>query len=214
MQGNAGQLPPAAQDGPAGAPRVFVLPGEPVPVRLMNTIWADRSGVHDALTTTGDLRAWLAATHPGVGRPEPGSGDLDGFRALRDALRRLAALVTGDTRTAAASATVGIGQAVAEVNRAAAQAPTWPQLAYHSGDLCLAIGGDAAARRALSSIAQQAVGLLTGQDGMTLRACQAPGCVLYFIRNHPRREWCSATCGNRARAARHYRRHRNPPSAG
>ena len=35
----------------------------------------------------------------------------------------------------------------------------------------------------------------------------APGCVLYFIKDHPRREWCSTACGNRARAARHYARH-------
>jgi predicted RNA-binding Zn ribbon-like protein len=37
-------------------------------------------------------------------------------------------------------------------------------------------------------------------------ACHAPGCVLYFLKTHPRREWCSVTCGNRVRAARHYER--------
>jgi predicted RNA-binding Zn ribbon-like protein len=180
----------------------------------MNTIWADRSGVHDALTTTGDLGAWLAATYPGLDQPEPGPGDLDSFRALRDALRCLAALVTGDTRPAAASAITGIGQAVADVNHAAAQAPTWPQLAYHGGELRPTAGGGATpARRALSSIAQQAIGLLTGQDGIALRACHAPGCVLYFTRHHPRRQWCSVACGNRARAARHYQRHHSTPSA-
>jgi predicted RNA-binding Zn ribbon-like protein len=170
--------------------------------------------VHDALTTTGDLGAWLAATYPGLDQPGPGPGDLDSFRALRDALRRLAALVTGDTRPAAASATTAIGQAVADVNDAAAQAPIWPQLAYHGGELRPTAGGDATpARRALSSIAQQAIGLLTGQDGITLRACPAPGCVLYFTRDHPRRQWCSVACGNRARAARHYRLHHSTPSA-
>src|SRR6266851_2221676 len=40
--------------------------------------------------------------------------------------------------------------------------------------------------------------------GDQLRACHAPGCVLYFVKSHPRREWCSVACGNRARAARHY----------
>jgi predicted RNA-binding Zn ribbon-like protein len=209
----AGGSPPAAPGGLVTASRALVLPAEPVPVRLMNTIWADRSGVHDALTTTGDLRAWLAATHPGLDHPEPGPGDLDSFRALRDALRRLAALVTGDTRPAAASATKGIGHAVADVNRAAAQAPTWPQLAYHDGGLHRATGAGATpARRALSTIAHQAIGLLTGQDAITLRACYAPGCVLYFTRDHPRRRWCSIACGNRARAARHYHRHHTKPS--
>jgi hypothetical protein len=41
-----------------------------------------------------------------------------------------------------------------------------------------------------------------------LRACGAPGCVLMFLKDHPRREWCSNACGNRARQARHYDRTR------
>jgi predicted RNA-binding Zn ribbon-like protein len=190
-----------------------VLPGEPVPVRLMNTIWADRLGVHDVLTTVGNLRAWLAAIHPNEDEPDPDLGDLERFRVLRDALRRLAALLAGDTRPAAASATTGIGQAVADVNDAAAQAPAWPQLAYRDGGLHLATAGRATpARRALSSIAHQAILLLTGEDRVKLRACYAPGCVLYFVQDHPRREWCSTACGNRARAARHYERHHKKPS--
>jgi len=60
-----------------------VLPDEPVPVRLMNTIWADRNGVHDALTTPGDLRAWLAAAYPD---DKVRGADLARFRGLREAL--------------------------------------------------------------------------------------------------------------------------------
>ncbi|MFE9171012.1 CGNR zinc finger domain-containing protein [Streptomyces kebangsaanensis] len=41
-----------------------------------------------------------------------------------------------------------------------------------------------------------------------LRACTAPRCVRYFVKSHGRREWCKPSCGNRARAARHYRRRR------
>ncbi|MCB0944909.1 MAG: CGNR zinc finger domain-containing protein, partial [Mycobacterium sp.] len=57
-----------------------------------------------------------------------------------------------------------------------------------------------------------AVELLTGPAAVRLRACNAPGCVLYFVKTHPRREWCSEGCGNRVRAARHYQRtrKRNP----
>jgi predicted RNA-binding Zn ribbon-like protein len=193
----------------------LVLPDEPVPVRLMNTIWADRFGVHDALTTPGNLRAWLTAVHPDEDEQVPDGGDVERFRALRDALRRLAALLTDDTRATAASATAGIDQAVADVNHAVTQAPTWPQLAYRHGELHVATAARATApRRALSSVAHQAINLLTGEDRINLRACYAPGCVLYFVKNHPRREWCSTACGNRARAARHYRRHhKSPPHA-
>lgn len=63
--------------------------------------------------------------------------------------------------------------------------------------------------RTLATITAEAVELFTGERHSRLRACYAPGCVLYFVKDHPRREWCSAACGNRARAARHYRRHRD-----
>jgi predicted RNA-binding Zn ribbon-like protein len=52
--------------------------------------------------------------------------------------------------------------------------------------------------------ARESITLLGGPDAAKLRACHAPGCVLYFVKTHPRREWCSIACGNRARAARHY----------
>src|SRR5262245_63895605 len=83
-----------------------LLPGpdEPTPVLLMNTIWADRAGVHDALTTPSELSAWLKA----VGHRLFSGGDraaatiraidVDEFRRLRVALRRLAAELTHDTR--------------------------------------------------------------------------------------------------------------------
>ena len=41
----------------------------------------------------------------------------------------------------------------------------------------------------------------------TARAVLA--CVQYFVKDHPRREWCSAACGNRARVARHYTKRRD-----
>jgi predicted RNA-binding Zn ribbon-like protein len=61
---------------------------------------------------------------------------------------------------------------------------------------------------ALAQVAEQAVALLGGADATRLRACYAPGCVLYFVKTHPRRAWCSVACGNRVRAARHYQRAR------
>ena len=62
------------------------------------------------------------------------------------------------------------------------------------------------ATTALAQVATDAVHLLTGPDVPQLRACRAPGCVLYFMKSHPRREWCSEACGNRVRAALHYQR--------
>ncbi|MFJ5547937.1 CGNR zinc finger domain-containing protein [Streptomyces sp. NPDC093225] len=49
--------------------------------------------------------------------------------------------------------------------------------------------------------------LLTGDMRPQLRACLAPGCVFSYVKQHPRRAWCSAGRGDRARVARHYQRH-------
>lgn len=188
----------------------MLLPGEPLPVRLMNAIWADRSGLHDDLATVDDLRTWLVSVESENEGIVVGADDLAAYRSLRDALRRLAAHVTGDTREKAASPTAETSEAVAEVNRAVEAAPAWPRLELRGGDLQLSrpVGGSTAAR-SRSLIAAQAIGLLASPDSGELRACYGPGCVLYFVKDHPRREWCSTGCGNRARAARHYARHRS-----
>jgi predicted RNA-binding Zn ribbon-like protein len=189
--------------------RSWVLPDEPAPVRLMNTIWADRAGVHDDLRTTSDLADWLVAIGATDSPVRVTRDDLARARRLRDALRRIAALCTDDTRLAAASAVEDIDVAIAEINSLVAACPPTPRLALLDGQLV----GDTATvgplvTRALTAVAGEAIELFTGADSPKLRACQAPGCVLYFVRDHPRREWCSTACGNRARAARHYRRHR------
>ena len=193
----------------------LLLPGEPMPVRLMNTIWADRHGVYDALTTVSNLRAWLAAVWPGDDTLQSSNtGDLGRFRALRDALRRLAALLTGDTRPSAASAITDVGRAVSEVNQAAALAPAWPQTGLPTGPTSAGPGRTSQRRsRALSSIARDAIDLMTGDTRASLRACHAPGCVLPSSKSTRDGNWCSTACGNRARAARHYERHHKTRSS-
>lgn len=189
----------------------FVLPGEPRPVQLMNTIWADRGVVHDALATPGEFRAWLRVVCP---HDLVRGADLERFRGLRDALRRLAAVLTDDDRPAAASASTVARRAVADVNAAAALAPTWPKLVLRGGtvDQTVAASGPPG-DRLLTAIAREAIELFAGDGRAELRACRAPGCVLYFVHDHPRREWCSSACGNRARVARHYSRHHRKAAA-
>ena len=194
-------------------PTVLVLPTELRPVRLMNTIWADRHGVHEALTTPADLARWLTAT--GLTHTEPAvtATDLHTAVTLRDALRRLAALKTQDTRPTARSAMRNIDAAVHVVNETAAAGPCRNTLDVLGGRLRLRPTAPTADPTiALATVAAEAIELLTAPDAV-LNACHAPGCVLYFIKDHPRREWCSTGCGNRARAARHYRRHHPTPDS-
>ena len=186
----------------------WALPGEPAPVRLMNTIWADTAGVHDALTTPAALRDWLVTVYhrdPDAFR-DPRPDELAEAKLLRDSVRQLAAFSTDDPRPAAQSPVDSVDDAVAAVNRAVTQLPH-ARLVMQAGrlhrDRCTATSPT---RVALAELAHDSIDLLTGSGATKLRACQAPGCVFYFVRSHPRREWCSETCGNRARAARHYRR--------
>lgn len=183
-------------------PLGVLTPDEPRPVLLMNTVWASRSQVHDNLTTIAGLNEFV-----GFGAGEADEDDLLTFRTLRQALRGLAAVLTQDTRAVAEGR--DLGRAVEDLNRAARRAVEWPQLLEKDGKLVRHNEGEGSpADRAVAAIAAEAVELFTGESSAQLRACYAPGCVLYFVKDHPRREWCSPGCGNRVRAARHYRRNR------
>jgi predicted RNA-binding Zn ribbon-like protein len=194
-----------------------LLPNEPLPVRLMNTVWADRHGVHDDLTSVDRLRHWFALTGL-AGAAQLGPEDLAAFRRLRDATRRIAAHVTDDDRPSplagsvdAGSVDTGSGDLVAALSTLNADAATCspalvldeggrPTLRWHPGPR--------EADRSRAELALATARLLGGEEAGRLRACHGPGCVLYFRKDHPRRGWCSAGCGNRARVARHYERHR------
>jgi predicted RNA-binding Zn ribbon-like protein len=197
---------PTSSSAAAPARRTWLLSDEPLPVRLMSTIWADADGPHDDLRTPADVDEWLDAVGIDRGGVHATQGELVRARALRDAVRRLAAYVTQDGRPAAASAMTDVAAALDQVNSTAAELPA-PLLALRDGRLELgAPGGPSPVTTGLARAAEQAGGLLGGQDAARLRVCYAPGCVLYFIKTHPRREWCSVACGNRVRAARHYQR--------
>ena len=120
----------------------------------------------------------------------------------------VAAGITDHTRAVAEQLAEGtsIDDAVQTVNAEAAALPA--RLLRRSGRTTSAdrtSTSPVAAARAM--IAVDAVALLAGDpESGPLRACLAPGCVLYFVADHPRREWCSPACGNRARVARHYER--------
>jgi predicted RNA-binding Zn ribbon-like protein len=198
----------------AAAERSWVLSDEPLPVRLMSTIWADTEGRHDDLRTPADVDEWLDAVAADRAGAHATERDLVTARALRDALRLIAAHVTADSRAGLPAAPLtDVAAALDQVNATAAEVPA-PRLALRNGRLELgAPGGPSPVTTALARVAEQAVALLGGQDAARLRACYAPGCVLYFVKTHPRREWCSVACGNRVRAARHYQRARDRQGA-
>jgi predicted RNA-binding Zn ribbon-like protein len=154
-------------------------------VEFANTLRASRGKLIDGLPE------WAAKARL--------PADLERVTEVRDAIRALMRAVTEGGEIPAAKLDV--------LNSAAAAAPLWPEL---RDELTIAERTSADARQAtLAAIARAAIVLLgTPARRDALRACDGPGCVQFFIKDHPRREWCGPACGNRARAARHYRRHR------
>jgi predicted RNA-binding Zn ribbon-like protein len=173
----------------------------------MSTIWADRHGTYDSLATRAGTVRWVDGLHgrlvPGQTPSEPARQQL---RHLRDAVRRVAAHLTGDPRERAASPLSDVHSAIDQINTAATLVPVVPVLRL-AGDGTVSADRSLTDEGLVAALAASAVDLFSSAEAAALRACLAPGCVLYFIKDHPRREWCSAACGNRARAARHYARH-------
>lgn len=167
-------------------------------VDLLNTVWADRAGQYDELADARLASRWLGT--------DLSASATTRLRELRDALRVLAADRTADPRPVASAPgnrVAEAAEAVATVNAASALAPSWPVLVDGRAETRSQVPAD---QRVLGGLAADAIEFLA--SGPELRACLAPGCVLYFVKDHPRRAWCSTGCGNRVRAARHYARRR------
>jgi predicted RNA-binding Zn ribbon-like protein len=179
---------------------------EPLALELHNTLYAARGELIDGLESADGLSAWLAAIADRL--PEP-ARDADAsrhpeFLALRGAVRdALQAALEGEPVPASALEVINVAVGRAPVSPLAVVRPDGrlqAETRYHTAD---------ATDVALAALAADAIELLAGPDRERLRACGAPGCVLMFSKDHPRRTWCSAACGNRVRQARHYERVRH-----
>jgi len=176
--------------------------GEPLPVELHNTLYAVRGRRVDGLAGPAGLHAWLGALADRlpVKAGAVDAGRLPAFLSLRAAVREA---LRAEVERRAMS-----GDALAELNRASAHNPESLQLTQRGRTRASEVHRHATEVTdvVLGVIASTTIALVSGPRAGDLRSCGAPGCVLMFVKDHPRREWCSATCGNRARQARHYAR--------
>ncbi|MFD9325597.1 CGNR zinc finger domain-containing protein [Streptomyces sp. NPDC060065] len=171
-------------------------------------------GVADDLAEPTGLTAWVRA-HPDV---LPGSEAyvaddpaLIAVRDLRAAVRALFARAVRPAEPSPADAArlLPVPEALARLNAAAARTPTVPVLAWPDGADPVVRQEPQGGRPELTAVlAGAAIAFLASPDRQRLRACHAPRCVRYFLKEHPRQEWCKASCGNRARVARHHERHK------
>ncbi|MFE9747234.1 CGNR zinc finger domain-containing protein [Saccharothrix saharensis] len=181
------------------------LTGEHLALDLVNTRPVTGDGRTDLLDTPRRLAAWLAL-EPALqtGRATPTAADLAPVHAVREHVdAAVHALLHGARPPRAAL------HGLTEAMRAA---PAVPELGWDGSTVT------ATPRRAgrlgvrlAAHLAEAATDLLTDPAVGTLRQCEAEDCVMVFLPAHPRRRWCSPTrCGNRARVARYYQRHKTP----
>jgi predicted RNA-binding Zn ribbon-like protein len=179
----------------------FPLIGEPIALDLVNTRVRETGTDVDLLGAPPALDAWLAAE---AGRlPWSGAAsaaDLEAVRAVRGAIA--AVLTARRTNTSPPSRALRI------VNGALSGPGGVNRLTWASSGPREVLPARARRVMLLRALAMDAVRIVVGPDAELLRTCAHPECVLQFVARHPRRQWCSATCGNRARVARHYLRHR------
>nr|WSW69048.1 CGNR zinc finger domain-containing protein [Streptomyces sp. NBC_00995] len=138
---------------------------------------------------------------------------------LRQAVRALFAQAVSPAPPSPADAhrLMPADRAMTHLNTVAAREPVTPQLVWPTGGVpgtrLLSSEADPYVRL-LAALARAAIDFLGGPQREQLRSCTAPRCVRYFVKSHGRQEWCKPSCGNRARAARHYRRQRTAAEGG
>ncbi|MGI5161477.1 CGNR zinc finger domain-containing protein [Microbispora sp. CA-102843] len=189
------------------------LTGEPLALDLVNTRPRTPDGPVDLIAAVEGLRAWLGlqAGRLAGALPEGGEAQLtdDDLAAAVNAVHE----VREHAAAAIDQARLGLRppeDALRGLNSAQRAAPAIRELAW-DGAAVTAVprrDGPPGARPA-AALAEAVAELLTDPAVTTVRECAADDCVMLFLPANPRRRWCSAArCGNRARVARHYRRHR------
>ena len=173
------------------------LAGEPLALDLLNTQWLASGTPVDLLETQDGTQAWLqAAGIAAAPAPETRQALIAARQAIRDVLTQqdnTEALGRINTVLGHGRLRLSIDPPRSPAKTLEADGPAW----------------EPAVRAAVNLLD------LLEQAPERIRQCQHPVCVLWFYdttRNATRR-WCSmATCGNRAKAQRHYQRARQPPS--
>ncbi|GIH89534.1 CGNR zinc finger domain-containing protein [Planobispora siamensis] len=186
-------------------------------LEFVSTVRATRSGLTDTLSDVAGMTAW-AREHAAELGIDPGFTATEDLRRevveLRQAVRALFARAVAPDPASGADAhrLPGFAESLDLVNAAALAVPLAPRLEWPDEGAPVARTVPAAeaawSPRIRAALASSAIALLAGPERERLRTCPAPRCVLYFVKEHARQEWCSVGCGNRARAARHYRQHK------
>lgn len=169
-------------------------------VSFLNTAACPACGVGDAFPSPSGCRAWLRS-YLAVRCRAPSEAELGRLRRLRQALRDVVTAATNRRRPSV--------RALATMNAASRRFRPWATLTWKHGSWSLVHGGgtESPLDAALGELAHAATALLSGPENGKVRGCRGPACAHFPLARTRTHVWCSSTgCGNRVRAACHYRR--------
>jgi predicted RNA-binding Zn ribbon-like protein len=169
----------------------FRFDGGAICLDFAHTGGEGRYAVFETLHEPSDLGEWLAEPPLAAVMTVPvAAGELAAAKALRQAI-----WVVAHDRAAQRPLSVGD---VAIINRAAAAAPLVPELTADGTSAGWAT--PVRATQALSTMAREMIGLLSGPLSGRIRECASDDCPLVFVdSSRPgARRWCAMErCGNR-----------------
>ena len=181
----------------------MALPRDDLSLAFVNTrYWRGRARPTETLAAPGDLAAWWTA-ETGEKIPAPETAFFAAALELREGLHRVFAARAGEAVPPAAD--------VERLNAALAQAPPRRRLAWAGDGLDWHMEAAGAWEGVRARLLWSAADLLTGPRRARVRQCDNPECRYLFLdaSKAGNRRWCDmASCGNRAKAHRHYRRRR------
>ena len=199
-------------------------------LELASTIRHDGDGgVADDLATVEGTARWIQERRDLLAGSVPAEEPAEGFAVdedlrlaiieLRQAVRALFARAVSPAPPSPADAhrLMTADQAMTRLNTAAAREPVTPRIDWPADGVPVArlLSEESDPHiRLVAALARAAIDFLSGPQLLLLRSCTAPRCVRYFVKSHGRQEWCKPSCGNRARAARHYSRQRAAADGG
>jgi len=181
------------------------VPGEDIShaIALVNTRLLRAGQPVDLIADAAQAADWLTGRRLLPRGSVVNDLDAGRLRLLREAIRAL--LSAQAERRAPATDVVSL------FNATLAGAPLVPALAWDDSGPRRAEQPPAATAdpvgAALARLAGDTLSVLTNAGDPQPAPCGAHGCIRWFLRTHAARQWCSARCGDRVRAARHYARH-------
>jgi predicted RNA-binding Zn ribbon-like protein len=173
--------------------------GMSVALSLVNTIRMSRDGEVDLLADPAAHTRWFLERSLTRHHLRVGPHEIARLAELRAAVRALfLAVIDGSRPPVRALNTINAASGLKAVVATLTWTADGPRREFTSGP-------QRGIEAVLATVATDAIDVAASELGARLRRCQAPGCVGIYLQNHGRRVWCSTPCGDRVRAARHYK---------